>query len=797
MINCLKYFAASFFLLLCATLVFSQEEIILVGQVYDKQDKQPLYNASVYFENSEIGTTTNQEGYYVIRSKTPQTNLVVSMMGYKTKVVKLKPDESKGLDIALTEDNKLLPELIIFPGENPAIEFMKKVRAARSYNNPMHFMGYQPTVKEEVKASLTHIQRKSLNKKIFKELQKGLLSADDSSLFLPVYFSEESYRLQEGEKVPIQNQEKSIIFSENNAIKELANNLPVQVNFYENYISLFGKNFLSPLAESAEFSYNYYIKDSIKTADNKEYIVVFKPKNQKELAFEGSLQIDSASLALTSITANLSKHANINFIQKLGFTQEFSPFNKKWVFNNQQTIINLQLNKNDRSPASFFIVKNSNYHFLSPEIADLILIPNKQDRIFSSALDTLNNTKPIRALNAFADMLINKYIHVGPLDIGPVNLLSSYNQVEGNRFTLGARTGEKLSTNFTLGGYAGYGSDDETWKYGGEFQYRFKNSVYSLFGIKYDNNMYQTDFNYHDQIRHENYVGNGLGDISSFLFRQYGTKYNQREQIEIFFNKQWIPGFNTHLSLATCRHFPNSYVHFPYSQSGPTENGIAATSIDEYSITLDFRFSYKEKIMNQYFHRIYLSNYYPVTHFVIKGGRYQTIISDNYYLKLHTYTKQTFLLGNFGKFRYAAETGIIFGQVPYPLLELYSAYETNGLSRFSVHPNSSELFASDLYIHLQTALVTNGVIFNHIPLINKLNLRETLGAKLAYGNLQEKNTKMILPSFINTFDKPYIQLSAGITNLFKVIAIEYIWAFPQIKNPNSNWGIQARLSVDF
>lgn len=793
----LKHLIASL-LFIYTTSICAQGEIVLVGQVLSKNDKQALYNASVFFQHSDIGTTTNPEGYFVLRTNSPQSGLVVSMVGYKTKIIPLKPEESKGLEIELTEDNQELPDLLVFPGENPAIELMRKVREARKRNNPILLTAYQPSVKEKTTAALSHINRKSLNKKLFTQLQKGLLSAEDSSYFLPIYLSDESYHLINGEKIDAQTKEKSILLSENNGMKELANKLPIAINFYENYISLFGKNFLSPLAETATFSYNYLIKDSLSTLTHKIYTVVFRPKNSKELAFEGTMQIDSASLALTSISANLSNTANINFVQKLGFTQDFILYHKNWLFNNQQTIVNLQLNTKEQKVASFFITRTSKYSFMAPEMADLLSTPTKEEQTFSTALDTLKQTKPIKVLNGLADALINKYIHIGVLDVGPLNLLASHNKVEGNRYTLGARTGQTLSKYFTFGGYVGYGMNDEDWKYGGELQIRFKKANYAVLGIKYDNNMYQTDFDYHDQIRNENYVGNGLGDISSFLFRQYDINYNQREQTEIFFDKQWQKGLNTHLALSSCRYFPNQYVQFPLSNPGPAENGIAASYIDNYSIRLAFRFSYKERVMNQFFHRIYLSNYYPVTHFVFEGGNYQTINANDYYLKFHTSTKQTFLLGNFGKLRYILETGTILGQVPYPLLEIYNGYDNNGLGRYSVHPLSSNQFAADSYVTLQTGLVTNGILLNLIPLVNKLNLREMLGMKLGYGTLETKNkTFSYLPSFIQAFDKPYVQLSAGLCNIFKVVAVEYIWEFPQIKSPNANWGIQARLYVDF
>ena len=151
------------------------------------------------------------------------------------------------------------------------------------------------------------------------------------------------------------------------------------------------------------------------------------------------------------------------------------------------------------------------------------------------------------------------------------------------------------------------------------------------------------------------------------------------------------------------------------------------------------------------------------------------------------------MLGNFGKFRYILEAGTILGNPPFPLLEVLNIYENNGLGRYSVHPVTESLFAADSYVNLENGLVTNGILFNHIPLINRLNLREIFGVRLAYGHL----SRHYLPNNVTPLEKPFIQLSAGICNIFKIIAIEYLWEYMEAKSPNTNWGIQAKLFVDF
>jgi hypothetical protein len=202
------------------------------------------------------------------------------MMGYKTKIIKLTSGKSGAYNIELSEDTKVLPDLIVFPGSNPAIEFMQQVRAAKTSNNPLLFKEYTPTVQEKTTAAISQTKSKSLNKN-YLTIYKRTFNNTRLHFFLPVYLSEDNYRLHEGQKTILHNYQNSIILSENNSLKELANKLPTEVNFYDNYISLFGKNFLSPLAETAGYAYNYYLKDSISTSTIKNTSLYFNLKTKR------------------------------------------------------------------------------------------------------------------------------------------------------------------------------------------------------------------------------------------------------------------------------------------------------------------------------------------------------------------------------------------------------------------------------------------------------------------------------------------------------------------------------------
>lgn len=65
---------------------FSQQ---ISGKVVDENQK-PLVGASVTIENSYLGCTTNQDGYFTLKSKIKETKVIISYIGFKTKILDVK-----------------------------------------------------------------------------------------------------------------------------------------------------------------------------------------------------------------------------------------------------------------------------------------------------------------------------------------------------------------------------------------------------------------------------------------------------------------------------------------------------------------------------------------------------------------------------------------------------------------------------------------------------------------------------------------------------------------------------------
>ncbi|MCF1190133.1 carboxypeptidase-like regulatory domain-containing protein [Mangrovimonas sp. AS39] len=100
-----KLFLLFFFLHLVG---FSQD---IKGVVFDSQTGEPLEGASVYFDNTTIGTTTNEKGEFSLNiDESVRSALIISFIGYE-KVVMEEYKPGSILKIQLTENVASLNEV--------------------------------------------------------------------------------------------------------------------------------------------------------------------------------------------------------------------------------------------------------------------------------------------------------------------------------------------------------------------------------------------------------------------------------------------------------------------------------------------------------------------------------------------------------------------------------------------------------------------------------------------------------------------------------------------------------------
>ena len=105
----------------------------------------------------------------------------------------------------------------------------------------------------------------------------------------------------------------------------------------------------------------------------------------------------------------------------------------------------------------------------------------------------------------------------------------------------------------------------------------------------------------------------------------------------------------------------------------------------------------------------------------------------------------------------------------------------------------------------------NGKLFNRIPLLKKLKLREYISFKGIWGKLSDKNNPTLienaqdnmlfyLPEGSYPIDpgRPYMELAAGIHNILNLFSVEWVHRFSYFEHPKiKKNGIRFGLRVSF
>jgi len=83
------------------------------GSVIDSTTLEPMPGASVFCQNTTLGTVTNKQGIFSLQLKSGGYDLVISYSGYQTQRIRIDASENNKLDIMLVQEDKSLGEVII------------------------------------------------------------------------------------------------------------------------------------------------------------------------------------------------------------------------------------------------------------------------------------------------------------------------------------------------------------------------------------------------------------------------------------------------------------------------------------------------------------------------------------------------------------------------------------------------------------------------------------------------------------------------------------------------------------
>ena len=106
------------------------------GKIIDAETGDPIPFCNIVFKGTTIGTSTDFEGFYNIRTQNATDSLLVSYVGYLPKSKPVKIGQNQVINFQLQSEVIGLEEVVVVAGENPAFPIMRNVIANKAKHDP-------------------------------------------------------------------------------------------------------------------------------------------------------------------------------------------------------------------------------------------------------------------------------------------------------------------------------------------------------------------------------------------------------------------------------------------------------------------------------------------------------------------------------------------------------------------------------------------------------------------------------------------------------------------------------------
>ena len=843
-----KLFFLTFFLT-CTSALFAQNTVVS-GTVTDAGNKQPLPFVSVAFTGSTIGVVTDSQGKFVISSDKPYSMIKASFLGYKDANLIITPGKAQVLNIKLFPEAKQLNEVVVKSGkkpkyrnkDNPAVELIRKVIENKEKNRPQAYDYVEYKEYDKMQFSLANVSSKLSDKKFFRKYKFVLDNRDSTTIpgksLLPIFLDEKLsqyyYRKNPEKEKTITLGEKNVNFGgsiDSEGLGQYFKHMYYKVDIYSNTIFLMTNNFLSPIANSSPTFYKFFITDTVVVNNVKLVELSFTPRNTADFLFVGKIYITlDGNYAVQKAQLYINKNINLNFVRSMRVDQEFEQNpDGRFHLSKSTTLADFGLTKSNSG--GLFGIRTITYKnylvntpkpdatYQNPELVPSDEAKHRSDQFWAeNRLDTLSvaeskvykNVDSLRNMPSFrrtldiATLLLAGYKGFGGFELGPANTFYSFNPVEGFKLRVGGRTTPELSKRYYFETYGAYGFKDERFKY-------FLSATYSI----NNKSIYRFPQNYiRASVQNDTKIpGANLQFVQEDnFFLSFKRGENNKYLYDKSYRLDYVHEYENHLSynfgVNRLTQSPAGSLYFINNLNG-TPNIVKGITTADFVAGL--RYAPHEQFYQGKIYRTTIPNKYPVFSLDFDAGLNNVAGGQYSYQKLHARIDKRFYLSILGYADVTFEAGRSFGQVPYPLLNIFRANQTYAYDLYSYNLMNFLEFVSDHYESLNIDQHFGGFFFNKIPLFKKLKWREVASLKAIYGGVTSQNDPSLHPSLFQfpvngegeplTYalgKTPYVEGSVGIENIFKFVRIDLVRRFTYLDHPDvAKWGIRTRVIFDF
>ncbi len=818
---------------------FSQTKVS--GVVYDDTN-QTLPFANIYFKGNKTGVESDENGKFKIESKTDFTAIVVRYSGFKDMEISLTTSITENLKIKMLNEQELKEVVVIgkpkkhlSKKENPAYKILQGIWKNKRKNGLLLAKKYQYTRYTTVSQGLSNLDSAFLKKILTKEFDSVIKIAQQDkkqkNFIIPVYLKETNEKIYgdnilKKERIDIEGERNTGVV-QTGFVMDRMSNLMQTVDIYKDDIEILNKSFVSPISNRGYGQYEYLLRDSIFEDDKKFYEILYFPRNSQDLLFEGRFKVDSKTFAITDILLKNNRKMNLNFVRSLSIEKSFTQENDsiylplRDYYEGDFTLIS----KGDEEKG-LYVKKNILYSAYDFDTAKEPTFYDEQvqqtrSKQFEKAEEYwqglsnreagLNNTRKViteigsnkrvrRVSNAITILTTGYFGVMKNIQFGSIWQVISNNNIEGIRLRGGFRTFKTVNDLFRSKVYAAYGTKDKRIKYGFEAKYLFNHEPRMIIGASFvQDNLQLSGIGLLESELAPNAVGTNVLIARGENFSLTRTQKQVLSYNVAFSNffRIGVEGIHNDMSSGNQDLFSIGY-------QLPGES--LKTTLTDFATSLTMVYTPKRDVFGFGVEQASGVNLFPTLTLKYTKGFKNVLGGDFNYNKLQFNIKKPIRISNFGILRFSLDVAKVFENVPLSLLTPVVANQA-----FSIQSGAFSLidfydFTTDQYLAAHFEHHFNGYIFNRIPFLKKLKLREVAFYRAVLGDISNDNIA-INRSSINynaPSNKPFSEFGFGFENIgignFRPIRIDFVWR-TQFKNINGlvppTFGVRFGFIPDF
>ncbi len=783
---------------------------VLRGAIVDYQSGERVPFASMRLDKSGYGKLSDSAGGFTFRfEQWPRDTLEISYVGFENYRILLGDSllahaRNDTLTVIINlQRGKYINEVVVRRKVDFGLLLWRKIVKHKESNDRYRFQNFSYELYNKLELDLNKVNKDKIQSigplKPFSFILNNIDSTAEEHPFLPIYITEtisDYYYARD----PLKRREvikgSKTVGLNNESVSKYLGGMGQNIDFYNNFIPVFDKRFVSPLSNNGDNYYRYKIVDTQYVDSRRLLHLIFTPKRKGENTFEGDCWVHDSSFAIQKMTLRLDASANVNFVQQMTIIEEFKLINDTtWFLSKDKFIVNLSpLGKNRLGMIGRKTTTYRNIVLNDTSVTDQLKknqikeevkfgenarqqpdsfwtenrheLLSKDEKAVYQMVDTLMKMPLFHTYTNVLNFAGTGYLNIGNFEIGPWFNWIYANELQGTRVRFDLGTNKGFNKNLILHGYLAYGFGDKVWHQEADALYVFKRhprmTLYAMYRQDLDYGQ-----QYYDEITSDN--------IFAVAVRKphIPIKFINLTEQKVQFFKEWINGFSFTLTA-------DHKVYNPELNLPPKSDFISGSGnpMNGFELSMNLRFAFLEKFFETTFYRTSLGSNYPIVDFKytrgIPGVLGSTLTYNKFYLSLSDIIK----VPPIGSIYYNIFGGITTGTQPFPFLNVAPGNETYYYNHYAFSLMSKYEYLHDHFAGINFEHNIGTGIFRFLPLTRKLKFRQFYTIKALWGHLSNANA-----AYNNTPDyvfksldgKTYMEVGTGVDNILKFFRVDFIW----------------------